>query len=171
MSDSSYFHEGSPKCQECNNWASDSLRGHLSNMHGMSLDEYWKKFPGAPVLSDLVQDKLRRVKRLGSQSILAKLDSTDSSFEASDSVEIAGREVEYMTPEPELVPFIPELDPDFIFDERYTGYVIDALEDGENAFIFGPTGTGKSQLVMQLAATLRQPVIEFDGDRDKTCRR
>jgi len=57
----------------------------------------------------------------------------------------------------------PPLDPDYIFPKQATLQMITVLEMAErnNVWISGPTGTGKTQLAMNLAAKLRAEVWRY----------
>ena len=62
-------------------------------------------------------------------------------------------------------PLIPDPDPTFIWTDAAKD-VAEAIEHNERAFLYGPSGTGKSSLVRQIAAAVRRPVrrVSLNGE-------
>lgn len=62
-------------------------------------------------------------------------------------------------------PLIPEPDPTFVWTEPARD-VAEAIEHNERVFLYGPSGTGKSWLVRQIAAVARRPVrrVNLNGE-------
>lgn len=62
-------------------------------------------------------------------------------------------------------PLIPEPDPTFVWTEPCKD-VGEAIEHNERVFLYGPSGTGKSSLVRQIAALVRRPVrrVSLNGE-------
>ena len=62
----------------------------------------------------------------------------------------------------ETGPFVPTLDPSYVFRKEMLRDVLAWLADssGEGLYLFGPTGCGKSSLICQVAARL---AIRFSG--------
>lgn len=62
-------------------------------------------------------------------------------------------------------PLIPEPDPTFIWTEPCRD-VAEAIEHNERVFLYGPSGTGKSWLVRQIAALVKKPVrrVSLNGE-------
>lgn len=60
---------------------------------------------------------------------------------------------------------IPEPDPTFMMTDP-CGDVAEAIEHNERVFIYGPSGTGKSSLVRQIAALTQRPVrrVSLNGE-------
>jgi cobaltochelatase CobS len=60
----------------------------------------------------------------------------------------------------ETGPFVPTLDPSYVFRKEMLRDVLAWLADssGEGLYLFGPTGCGKSSLICQVAARLNLPV-------------
>lgn len=57
----------------------------------------------------------------------------------------------------------PALDPDYRFHDAMRDVVVWFLDPTDPLYIFGPTGSGKTSLVRQLAARLNYPVFEVTG--------
>ena len=62
-------------------------------------------------------------------------------------------------------PLIPEPDPTFVWTEPARD-VAEAIEHNERVFLYGPSGTGKTSLVREIAATVRRPVrrVSLNGE-------
>ena len=62
-------------------------------------------------------------------------------------------------------PFVPEPDPTFVWTDQARD-VAEAIEHNERVFLYGPSGTGKSSLVRQIAAQVRRPVrrVSLNGE-------
>jgi cobaltochelatase CobS len=60
---------------------------------------------------------------------------------------------------------IPESDPTFVWTDTCRD-VAEAIEHNERAFLYGPSGTGKSSLVREIAALTRRPVrrVSLNGE-------
>ena len=60
----------------------------------------------------------------------------------------------------ECDPFVPKIDPDYVFQKEVLRDVLCWLEDprGDALYLSGPTGCGKSSLMCQIAARLNLPV-------------
>jgi MoxR-like ATPase len=63
----------------------------------------------------------------------------------------------------------PAIDPDYLFDPNVLGLVVSALERGENSWVHGPKGAGKSELVKNISAYTGRPLFEIgcSWDMDK----
>ncbi|HSA28868.1 MAG TPA: MoxR family ATPase [Phycisphaerae bacterium] len=62
-------------------------------------------------------------------------------------------------------PLIPEPDPTFVWTDPCRD-VAEAIEHNERVFLYGPSGTGKSSLVRQIAAMVKRPVrrVSLNGE-------
>lgn len=62
-------------------------------------------------------------------------------------------------------PLIPAPDPTFVWTEPCRD-VAEAIEHNERVFLYGPSGTGKSSLVRQIAAMVQRPVrrVSLNGE-------
>jgi cobaltochelatase CobS len=63
-------------------------------------------------------------------------------------------------------PLVPTIDPDYVFDLKNTALILDALVNGDNAWVFGHTGSGKTTIIEQIAARLSWPLMRINGDSD-----
>lgn len=76
-----------------------------------------------------------------------------------------GKEKNMVTRFTDSGPFVPPIDPNYKFPERETAFALLALEKRESCYLVGHSGTGKTELVHQIAARLNYNVvrINFDG--------
>lgn len=67
-------------------------------------------------------------------------------------------------------PFIPTIDPTYVFRKDLVQEVAYCLETGNNCMLVGDAGGGKSSLIEQLAAQLSRPLrrINLNGESDTT---
>lgn len=147
--------------------------GHL-RVHGMVLEQYKVKYPGAPTISAYAADKAIAPPRDGILGVepgkpAAKQDSSSPNpkqvFKFRSGVQLKPRTdlTEYDKQ------FIPAFDPDWQVGKREMDKleaIAVALADSENVFDVGPTGCGKTAGVYQLAAALGQPTrrLPLSGD-------
>jgi len=59
--------------------------------------------------------------------------------------------------------FTPEIDKDYLFHESSRDMIVWFMSSSEPFYLFGPTGSGKSSLIKQLAAKLNYPVFAITG--------
>ena len=57
----------------------------------------------------------------------------------------------------------PILEPDYLFHDAMRELVVWFLSPSDPLYVFGPTGSGKSSLVRQVAAKLNYPVFDITG--------
>lgn len=59
--------------------------------------------------------------------------------------------------------FTPEIDLNYVFHESSRDVIVWFMGSNEPFYLFGPTGSGKSSLIKQLAAKLHYPVFAITG--------
>lgn len=59
--------------------------------------------------------------------------------------------------------YTPEQDPNYLFHESSRDIVVWFMGGNEPFYLFGPTGSGKSSLIKQLASKLNYPVFSITG--------
>ena len=57
----------------------------------------------------------------------------------------------------------PVIDPDYLFHQAMRELVVWFMNPSDPLYVFGPTGSGKSSLVRQVAAKLNYPVMDITG--------
>lgn len=146
------------QCAECKKFTAHILIPHLVEEHKMTASEYVEKYPDEPIASDLGRRKLSE--RLGV-------------YEEREKEEIKIRDVfpgvktkdttwRFKTPGP----WTPKVDPKYVFPPKETICLLMALsqEQRNRAYIQGPTGTGKSMLVQNVAALLNWEFVRVNYD-------
>ena len=61
------------------------------------------------------------------------------------------------------ISFTPEVDPNYIFHSSSRDVIVWFISPSDPLYLFGPTGSGKTSLIKQLAAKLNYPVFEITG--------
>ena len=59
--------------------------------------------------------------------------------------------------------YTPAIDPNYIFHETSRDVIVWLMNASDPLYVFGPTGSGKTSLIKQLAARLNYPVFEVTG--------
>ena len=59
--------------------------------------------------------------------------------------------------------FTPAIDPDYVFHDSMREIVVWLMAPSDPLYVFGPTGSGKTSLIRQLAAKLNYPVFDVTG--------
>ncbi len=138
-------------CPICGHTEMFTLINHIRTEHKIEPEVFQTRFPEQPLCCNGFTSFLtqRRVHRVG--NVLRY------------QVDVAG---EPMTAQYGVDhPLIPGSDPTFIWTDTCRD-VAEAIEHNERAFIYGPSGTGKSSLVRQIAALTRRPVrrVSLNGE-------
>lgn len=59
--------------------------------------------------------------------------------------------------------YTPKVDPNYLFHESSRDVIVWFMNSSDPFYLFGPTGSGKSSLIKQLAAKLNYPVFSMTG--------
>lgn len=104
-------------------------------------------------------------------------DAANSDFENTVS-SVFGIKIPTGLPDPEIKvfkaedwdeivrPHVPDIDPDYQFQEKQLIELAVAMLLGDNTWISGPTGSGKTTLVEQFCAKTGRPFIRINGRGD-----
>ena len=139
-------------CNICGHAEKHSLVDHINTAHE-GLAEYINTFPGARVVSKELWSVIRS-RPAKAPDFTAKPNKQKNSSEVTE-VEIAGIRI---IPHKGTHPNIPEIDQCYFFPPEVTADLVHALDHNLNTYITGPTGTGKTSLVLQVAARMNRPV-------------
>lgn len=120
------------------------LLTHLRNAHEMSPDKYKDRCPGAPLISEDLAAYIHHSRIVATEDEIRK------------QVDLFG--VGFLT---DILPgeLVPKVDDDYVLQEELCRQVLISLKAGEKILLVGPTGTGKSTLIEQLASRLNWPMI------------
>jgi cobaltochelatase CobS len=152
------------ECLECGAFY-HRLDVHLNSKHKMSPEEYQAKHEGAPVLSEHAKATSDSEPTASAPKAKAKKAAkAKAKPEPKGNVyKIGVARLQRLEKVPtEAKPFIPLHDENWLPGTREKGQLEDlavGIEDRENVLLVGPTGCGKSTLVMQLASALEQPLF------------
>ena len=137
-----------PLCAQSAEW---TLIPHLRDEHKIEPDVFRQRFPEQQLWSDgfaafVGQRDVRRVTGI----LNFQLDVAGCLMTARFGVEH---------------PLIPEPDSTFVWTDQARD-VAEAIEHNERVFLYGPSGTGKSSLVREIAAQVRRPVrrVSLNGE-------
>lgn len=148
------------------------LEIHLKKKHDMSLEEYKKKYPGEPTMSESAKNKASKTAKKRKKTEKASeyktlgVDIGKTSDYSTLSVGLANLEI---VKDDDLGDFAKQYVPDN--DENWLPGKIEytcmeelavGVEDGDNVFIYGPPGAGKTTLIKQLGVMTNMPVFIFN---------
>lgn len=166
------------RCEVCDEYF-HSLAVHIASKHGLNVEKYKGMFPGAPTMSVYGKSRLSEGKSANGKTkeTPAPLQETDSADPAVSLAETLS-ELEYLyfgTSKLVVRKSLSELDAANVpeHDVNYKFWDLDSLEAvataielDTNILLVGPTGCGKTSMVVELGALLNHPVkrVNMDGD-------
>lgn len=162
-------------CKLCS-YRGHSIAKHLREAHRVSTGQYQKQFPkethpNVRICSPIVAELLRRLDRKEKVSG-ATLETFLPPFVASDDIDNTFLKVSAHLPQHQVgttsSALIPEKDDDFKFDEVATKATLAGLSLGKNIYLSGPTGCGKTELILQTFARLKRPIHRANMHGDMT---
>lgn len=138
-------------CPLCAQSVAMTLIPHLRSDHKIEPEVFRARFPEHPLCSErfagfLAASNVRKV----NECLHYRLEVAGCPMTARYGVEH---------------PLIPQPDPTFVWTDPARD-VAEAVEHNERVFLYGPSGTGKSALVRQIAAVVRRPVrrVSLNGE-------
>lgn len=153
------------------------LEVHLKKVHNMTIDEYTGKYPGSPTISKAARDSV--AKSTSAPPVIANLlegnitedifaDEEDNKNVVSTASLQFGNAILNIVDDSELTPIqrahVPKNDENWQLganEREALEYAAAGVLDGDNIFIWGDPGAGKTTLVKQLGALLNTPVMIF----------
>lgn len=135
------------------------LEAHLRDVHGMTVEQYCKAYPGAKVVSDLV---------LEVESQLTP-NMNRRSAKAADTLQVslAGLKlpVNHLVPESACLPLPPNYRlPRFGKLAQSIAMLIEYMACNRSTWVSGPPGTGKDAVIHAVSALLRRPGLMLTID-------
>ena len=140
------------------------LEVHLGREHGLRVAEYLDMHPGAQVMSEAAKTYLEQIEaQAWNEKVPMSVKRLFGVSVNDDMGETLGFKAPHRT--------TPEVDPDYKFRKDLLAAVLFVAENpNERALFTGPTGSGKSSVVEQVAARLNMPWyrVNFDGDMSRS---
>jgi cobaltochelatase CobS len=150
-------------CKECG-WTGHNLKPHFRDGReprcSMTLDEYQAAYPEAPIMSELFQAKLEALREKHGDMCL-----TIKEFDPKAVFGVTMGDFK-LTGFVERTRWVPEIDPDYVFPEEATRVILLGLQTNRPTLVHGPTGSGKSTLIEQIAARINYPLIRINHFTD-----
>jgi len=152
-----------------------SLVAHLRDRHQMSPGQYQKKFPRSEYpdvtfVSRVVTEVLRRMDR--SVKRTTDLDQFTALFEVTGAPHELFAEVSKKLPavDETYLPYATPaaMDEYFEFPKLETAAVLTGMMMRKNTYISGPTGCGKTELMVQIHCQMKRPFIRINMKGDAT---
>jgi cobaltochelatase CobS len=133
-------------------------------------EEYRFRYPTAPVtsalfdkkLAELVQQKQAEATELNKENF--NLTPKEYSIKALFGVNMGPMET--IKGFVEKHPMVPDIDPDYQFPDEATKIILFGLHLNKPTMLHGPTGSGKTTLIEQVAARINYPVMRINHHRD-----
>jgi cobaltochelatase CobS len=153
------------QCAVCGFEAHD-LKPHFVNGRNaacsVTLEEYLVRYPGRRVVSELFEEKLQELRE---KSTAEGMNLTVKTYSIKETfgMEMGSDEVIGFV---ERTKFVPEIDPNYTFPEEATKIVLLGLQTNKPTLVHGPTGSGKSTLIEQIAARINYPAIRINHHAD-----
>ena len=140
-------------CGLCGYASETALFQHIREAHGLKPADYLAQCPGAPLYTEAFR------KYIQENGVHFDADGGEHTVGEGGELrvmrELFGVKVSCAVTPPAHV---PALDPEYHFDPAQSQAVLQSLVDNDRLLLVGPTGAGKSSLIMQLAARLSWPL-------------
>ena len=141
-------------CALCGPGSDAALFQHVREAHGLTPAEYREKYPRAPLYTEDFQEFVKQqgahVEAEPAKGGDGELRVMRELFGVAVSCAAAPR------------PGVPVIDGDYRFDPEQAGAILHSLAANDRILLVGPTGAGKSSLIMQLAARLNWPLTRVN---------
>lgn len=145
-----------------------AIEVHLKNAHPeMSIEEYARRFPKAPLLSAYAQDIVNARRR----EIVAEAKKNGRhlfheifgiGFDG-DAFSTNGHKPIPVTVLPDgdehTAQLVPAVNPSYIYDVKELKYVLSGVEMNMPVYVWGHKGAGKTELIEQICARTNRPLV------------
>jgi len=154
-----------------------TLAEHLDRAHQISPTAYLKRHPDAVLKSPIVADIQARFERTpitlpkstGLEKFLAPFLGEDADdYIIADLIDKTSKHFAADSTYPGVAAHIPERDDFFVFDMDRTKALLAGLALRKNTFMEGPTGCGKTQLLLQIFAEMKRPIVRLNLNGEVT---
>jgi len=167
------------ECKVCGKWY-HRLDVHLPSAHGIKVDEYRVRYPGAETISEKARRNASKSKTDAARRALEReslvldaISRKETEVQVEDSRKPFRSGCATLFQRNDLSDFdkeyVPEHDEGWLPGEKEKVEwepLMLGIEEGDNVLLVGPTGCGKSAGVLQLASIINQPVrrVNLHGD-------
>jgi len=150
---------GKIKCEICSAEA-HFIEAHLKEEHDMTIEDYQNAYPSAPIMSEAAKARLSELsKGSNNKKVVYSISKLFGINVFGGKDEIVGFENPHST--------TPKIDPDYIFSQQLLASCLYAVMNrNEPMLLSGPTGSGKSSVITQIAARLNLPYYRINCDMD-----
>lgn len=152
-------------CKACGHQAHDLKPHFIGGRDGgcsVTEKEYLERFPGAELVSELFKRKLSEMR--SSKSLNNTL--TVKQYSIHKTFGIAMGKDAMIDGFVERSPNVPDIDPEYQFPLEATKIILVGLTTNRPTMVHGPTGSGKSTLIEQIAARINYPVLRVNHHKD-----
>lgn len=175
--------DGKISCRICSERV-HVIKTHLEKCHPeMTLEAYEAAYPGAPTLSATAMAMIARKRKEAQQDNPAPLPATPAGFDmiTAQFHEVFGlgkvkAAMNGVTGNPlpiktfqaprELAHFVPDVDENYVFPIDLLKTVTMGFDIGENVYLWGMAGTGKTTILEQFCARTGRPWIRVQHTRN-----
>ena len=155
------------KCAVCGH-EEHILIQHILRKHKLEPVAYMDKYPSAPLWSSYGYAKIQKHNKAKAAAYTPRpresvpMKQLFPDFGKFGGMELTGTYDIFATPGP----YTPTLDPNYVFPEEQTLDLLTILEKKQRnrPYIAGYSGTGKTQLVFNVAAICNAEVMEWNAD-------
>lgn len=158
------------RCHICSNYY-HRVDVHVGSKHGLTVEEYTRRFPGASILSDFAKSESEVDETIAELPPPPKAKASKPKKAEPDALRFGIAKLHERQDDlaPYDLQFIPVHDEHWVPGVTETTnleYLAMGIEDDENVLIVGPPGVGKTTLARELAAICNQPLrrLPFNGE-------
>jgi cobaltochelatase CobS len=159
-------------CKVCGHTAHNLKTHFLGGREGtcsVTLEEYQARYPDAPVISALFAKKLEELiqqKKAEATTEVEDFNLTPAEYPIKKLFGIDMGAMETITGFAERHALVPEIDPEYQFPEEATKILLLGIRLNKPTMVHGPTGSGKTTLIEQVAARINYPVMRINHHSD-----
>ncbi|WP_419663856.1 CobS: predicted cobaltochelatase [Desulfosarcina variabilis str. Montpellier] len=135
----------------------------------VTVEEYQHRYPDAPLTSPMFDRKLTELAQQQKTEATAEIDihkmlTTEYSLKENFGIDMGMMDT--ITGFKECHPLVPEIDPEYQFPDEATKIILLGIRLNKPTMVHGPTGSGKTTLIEQIAARINYPVMRINHQSD-----
>ena len=156
-------------CKACG-FISHNLKSHFIGGRDpkctLTQTEYEARYPGEKLTSAAFDKKLKELKAEKDAMVDDFNRLTPMEYPIKSLFGVNMGEMKTITGFAEKHPLVPDIDPDYYFTNEATKIILLALKLNKPMMLHGPTGSGKTTLIEQIAARINQPCMRINHHSD-----